>query len=183
MRHQSNLGSVPGPRSPPSGCHVPEEREIKVRISNRPQTQTQRLCEAEHVFRRREIISCGFWRGGRKGKFCRHYRECQVFGFWGLERAPPLFMMETWRHPFKTGVRQSELRSKKGPFAKFSYNTSGKHCIYPVGIFTAILEKVYSFLRSFIHYNAHTCINKLRKNLIDINLKGVAGKVFLFGCL
>lgn len=48
----------------------------------------------------------------------------------------------------------------------------------PVGIFTAILEEVYSFLTSFIHYNAHTCINKLRENLIDINLKGVAEKVF-----
>lgn len=48
----------------------------------------------------------------------------------------------------------------------------------PVGIFTASLEEVYCFLTRFIHYNAHTCISKLRNNLIDINLKGVAGKVF-----
>lgn len=48
----------------------------------------------------------------------------------------------------------------------------------PVGIFMAILQEVYSFLTRFLHYNAHTCINKLQKNLIDVNLKAVAGKNF-----
>lgn len=163
MRHRSSLGSVPRARPLSSGCHVPEEMEIEPRTSNRPQTQPNRLCEAEHVLRRREVIRCGFWRGRRKGKFCRQDRECQVFRFSGLERAPSLFVMETCRHPFKIGVRESGLRGKKCPLAKFSYNTSGKNRVCPVGIFTAILEEVYSFLTSFIHYNAHTCVNKLRK--------------------
>lgn len=87
-------------------------------------------------------------------------------------------MMGLCRHPFKIGVGGSGLRGKKSPFAKFSYNTSGTHRVCPVGSFTAGLEELYCFLTRFIHYNAHTRINKLRNNPIDMNLKGVARKVF-----